>query len=431
MSSTTRIGLVAGASMLAVSTVTIAGAGQDYDARIAKLESELAQLRGDRAEARSEEVRALVNEALADADTRSSLLQSGMVAGWDNGFMLGSADGNYTLKLKGEMQVRFIANLRDNSNDDDTEYGFENARTRLTFAGNVVDQTWGYKVRGAFANGAGGTFGLEDAYITKSMDGMTVKFGQFKPQYLREENIGSGHQQAVERSLTNERYNQDYVQGVELGFAQDNFKASVAVHDGFGSRNSAAVNQQSEFAMNARADLLIAGNWAQFDDYAGWRGQEYGARVGAGVFMSKDAYGTANPNEAEMMGFTVDTQVEGDGWNVAAAFIYQTTDTGSAADPDEMAIVLQGGYFLTDDTEVFARYEWGDDDGTDGFEDLNVLTAGVNYYLAKHNAKLTFDVLFGMDPIGADNAAANNGVQADAANQDGQMAVRGQFQLLF
>ena len=430
MSSTTRIGLVAGASMLAVSTVTIAGAGQDYDARIAKLESELAQLRGDRAEARTEEVRALVSEALADADSRSSLLQSGMVAGWDNGFMLGSADGNYTLKLSGVMQVRFMADLRDNSGGDDTVYGFENTRTWLGFSGNVVDKSWGYKVKGAFGS-ADGVFDLEDAYVTKTMDGMTVKFGQLKPQYLREENIGAAHQQAVERSLANERYNQDYVQGVELGFAQDNFKASVAVHDGFGSRNSAAVDQQSEFAMNARADLLIAGNWAQFDDYAGWRGQEYGARVGAGVFMAKDAYGTVAANEAELMGFTVDTQVEGDGWNVAAAFIYQTTDTGSAGDPDEMAIVLQGGYFLTDDTEVFARYEWGDDDGTDGFEDLNVLTLGVNHYLAKHNAKLTFDVLFGMDPIGADNAAANNGVQADAANQDGQMALRGQFQLLF
>jgi hypothetical protein len=433
MSSTTRIGFVAGASMLAVSTVSLAGTGmdaQDYDHRIANLERQLAELRGDRSEVRSDEIRALVNEALADADTRSSLLQSGMVAGWDNGFMLGSADGNYTLKLKGQVQVRYVANLRDNSGDDDTEYGFEVRRSKLEFSGNIVDQSWGYKVRGAFDR-AGGGFELEDAYIEKKLDNMTVRVGQFKPQYLREENISSARQQAADRSLANERYNQDYAQGVQVAYAQDNFKVSGMVHDGFGSRNTSAVAQTSEFAFSGRADVLIAGNWKQFDDYAGWRGQEYGARVGGGFYFQKAAYGTAAANEAEVTGFTVDTQVEGDGWNVAAAFIYRSTDNGVAASVDEMAFVLQGGYFFTDNTELFARYEWGDDDGTDGFEDLSVITAGVNHYFDKHNAKLTVDVVFGLDPIGGDFASSGAGIQTDAANQDGQVAIRGQFQLLF
>lgn len=433
MSSTTRIGFVAGVSMLAVSTVGIAGTGidgQDYDTRIAKLERELAQLRGDRSEVRSEEIRALVNEALADADTRSSLLQSGMVAGWDNGFMLGSADGNYTLKFGGQIQTRFVANLRDDSGDDDTEYGFESRRTKLSFGGNVVDQSWKYHVRGAFDRSSG-NFGLEDAYIEKQMDNLSIRVGQFKPQYLREENIASKRQQAADRSLLNERYSQDYAQGVQVAYAQDNFKISGMLHDGFGSRNTPAVNQQSEFALSGRADVLLSGNWKQFDDFAGWRGQEYGVRVGGGFFFQKDAYGTAAANEAETTGFTVDTQVEGDGWNVFGAFIYQTVDTNGGNDPDQMGFVVQGGYFFTDNTEVFARYEWGDDDGTDGFEDLSVITAGVNHYLAKHNAKLTLDVVFGLDPIGADNASSGAGVQADAADQDGQVAVRGQFQLLF
>lgn len=438
MSSTTRIGFVAGASMLAVSTVSLAGTGtnaQDHDNRIANLERQLAELRGDRSEVRSDEIRSLVNEALADADTRSSLLQSGMVAGWDNGFMLGSADGNYTLKVKGQLQVRYVADLRDNSGADDTDYGFEIRRSKLEFSGNIVDQSWGYKIKGAFDR-SGGSFMLEDAYIEKKLDNMTVRVGQFKPQYIREENISSTKQQAVERSLANERYNQGFAQGVQIAYAQDNFKVSGMVHDGFGTGNTPAVGMQtSEFALNGRADLLVAGNWKQFDDYAGWRGQEYGVMVGGGFYFEKNAYGSAaTGTKAEITGFTVDTQVEGDGWNVAAAFIYQSTDASGAPSVDEMAIVLQGGYFFTDNTEVFARYEWGDDDGSDGFEDLSVITAGVNHYFDMHNAKLTVDVVFGLDPIGMGSggyASAGAGIQDDGANEDGQVAIRGQFQLLF
>lgn len=435
MSSTTRVGFVAGASMLAVSTVSLAGTGmdaQDYEARIMELERQVAQLRGDdRAEARTEEIRAIVNEALADADTRSSLLQSGMVAGWDDGFMLGSQDGAFTLRISGQLQTRFVANLREDSGDDDTEYGFETRRAKLSFSGNVVDSSWKYNVRGAFDR-TSGEFELEQASIDKVMDSMTIRFGQFKPLYLREETILSSKQQAVERSLANERYTQDYVQGIQVSWEQDNFKLAGAVHDGFGSRNTSAVDQQSEFAFNARADVLLAGNWSQFDDYAGFRGQEYGARVGGGFFWEKDAYGSsAVSNEAEQYGFTVDGQVEGDGWSAAAAFIWRTTDTDASGDPDEMALVVQGGYFVTDNDELFARWTYADDDGGDDFEEINVITAGWNHYLSGHDAKLSFDVVYALDSIGTDFATSGAGIQADAADEDGQLALRGQFQLLF
>ena len=61
-------------------------------------------LKGDNwmTEERAEEVRSLVRDVLADADTRASLLQSGMTAGYDDGFMIGSTDGNFlkTFQIK-------------------------------------------------------------------------------------------------------------------------------------------------------------------------------------------------------------------------------------------------------------------------------------------------------------------------------------------
>ncbi|MHC4103126.1 MAG: hypothetical protein ACYSW1_19845, partial [Planctomycetota bacterium] len=77
-------------------------------------------------EQRANEIRDLVQDVLADADTRASLLQDGMTAGWDKGFFLGSADGNWLLKIGGQIQVRYAASFQDKAPDgEDERYGFE------------------------------------------------------------------------------------------------------------------------------------------------------------------------------------------------------------------------------------------------------------------------------------------------------------------
>ena len=141
MSLTTRVGLLAGASAITLTGVSFAGTPQeDYEARIAELEAKVSELSGDNwmTEERAEEIRGVVSDVLADADTRASLLNSGMQMGYDNGFMLGSPDGNFSLKLNGHMQVRYVYNLQDGAPGIDTNRaGFENTRTRLIFTGNV------------------------------------------------------------------------------------------------------------------------------------------------------------------------------------------------------------------------------------------------------------------------------------------------------
>ena len=61
-------------------------------------------------EQRAEQVRGLVADVLADADTRSSLQGSGTLAGYDKGFFIGSADGNWKLKINYQLQVRWAYN---------------------------------------------------------------------------------------------------------------------------------------------------------------------------------------------------------------------------------------------------------------------------------------------------------------------------------
>ena len=86
----------------------------DLGAEIAALKSRIAQLEGEQGqtwlnERRAEEVKSLVKEVLADADTRASLLAEGATAGHDGGhFWVGSADGSFLLRVSGIIQIRHV-----------------------------------------------------------------------------------------------------------------------------------------------------------------------------------------------------------------------------------------------------------------------------------------------------------------------------------
>src|SRR5262245_4695897 len=120
MSLTTRVGLAGTAlTLTCVGTVYAAGeTNDDLAQRLAAAEAKIAAMEAASnqnwlTEQRATEIRGLVQDVLADADTRASLLQSGTTAGYDNGAVIGSADGNYLLRTNVLLQPRFIYNSND------------------------------------------------------------------------------------------------------------------------------------------------------------------------------------------------------------------------------------------------------------------------------------------------------------------------------
>lgn len=377
-------------------------------------------------ERRAEEVRALMQDVLADADTRASLLQSGMTAGHDGRFFLASSDGNFRLNVKGQIQVRYVYNFQDEGLDRHRS-GFENRRTKLEFSGHMVDPTWQYKIKGGFDRD-GGSLILEDAYVTKDFEnGWEIQVGQYKPPFLREELVSSSKLLLVERSLVNEERNQDFAQGVQLGYAADQFRFAAMISDGFGSRNVGALTEDVEFALTGRAELLLAGNWKQFEDFTSWQGEEFGFLFGGAAHYQKAEYGTVSGPEEEEFMWTLDASAEFGGANLFAAIVGRHLDV---ADADRYGIVVQGGVFLTEDWEIFGRYEWYDYDAT-SVEDLNTITVGVNRYWKKHNLKWTTDLGFGLDEVNPVFSSSGAGWRGDPADEDGQVVFRSQLQLLF
>ncbi len=214
----------------------------DEKSEVEALRDEVAQLRAELAavtqsedehwltEQRADEIRSLVHDVLADADTRASLLQSGMTAGYNKGFFIGSEDGNFKLQIGGQIQFRYVYNRRqgDPTGSNDTS-GFEVRRAKIKLKGHVFDPSWKYELSGAYDRD-GGSLELEDAIITKELnDNWFVRLGQFKAPFLREELVSSTAQLAVDRSLVNEEFNQDRSKGVELGYENDQWRAWLDV----------------------------------------------------------------------------------------------------------------------------------------------------------------------------------------------------------
>jgi len=439
---------------LAGTMAGVAGAGNQQDDVMSSLLSEVSALRErvaelegreDRAaEARREEVRGLVADALADAETRSSMLQSGATAGYDNGFFLGNEDDSFRLNIKGQLQLRFVASLQDDTADpsgDDTVYGFENTRTRFSFGGHVVDPSWKYFIWAGWTGN--GSSLLLDAWVSKDLgDGWSIKVGQFKLPTWQEWTLSETRQQFVERSVLDARFSQLYAQGVMASYAADNLRAHFAFSDGLRSWNNPyneapgatglGFDNATEYAFTGRVEWLLAGDWAGATDFNGFRGDEATSVIGGGIHYQRDEYGTAS-SETELIEFNIDGNFQFDGANVYGAFIWRSLDDGDSIDRDEMGLLVQGGYFLADDLELIARYEWGDLDGGGGVggDDLGILTVGATRFWARHALKWTTDVGVAFDPVDAQWLGGSRGFRADSEGEDGQVVIRSQLQLLF
>jgi hypothetical protein len=444
MNSMKRAGFIVSAATLSIGATTLGDVttdsnGEDLRAEIAALRAEVAQLRsGDDwlSEARADEMRMLVADVVADADTRASLQGSGSTAGWDNGFFLASADGNYRLNVGGVMQFRMVYSVMDDDPGiDNYKRAFENTRTKLDFSGHVIDPSWNYRVTMDFgdAEGSSGSATLQNAYFVKSWDnGWAIKGGQFKLPVLREESIESFHQLAVDRSLVNEAFNQDYSQGVALMYQGEAFGWGLAISDGAASRNTQAVATNptdTEFSFSTRIDWLASGAWEQFADFTSMPGSEMGMLFGGAVHYQNGEYGDIRSPELEIWQWTLDAQMEFDGANIFVAFVGTHTEGDGISDTDQYGLVVQGGMFLSDITELFLRYEWGDDDSS--ADDLSIITFGFNNYYAKHNLKSSVDFGFGINEVTSVWASPDVGWRANAPGNDGQFVLRAQMQLLF
>lgn len=410
------------------------------------------------------EIRSIVADVLADAEARTSFQDDAVIRGWNKGFRLESPDGNFLLKIGGQLQIRFVMN-RANGYATATptgstvivngtrqpggaayEWGLENRRVKLQFEGHVVDPTWTYRIKGAFERVAGGTMLLENAWIAKSLgNGIKIKVGQFKPAFMREEMVSSSKQLAVDRSLVNEYFNQGNSQGIEISWKNEDFKLSGWTGDGLGSRylGPARTNGQNtpwdqtatSYSFATRGEWKMAGAWAQFKDMSSRRGSEAGAMIGLAAAIQR-ANQNIPANGAVSLGITTDFTVDVSGASFFVSGTWANVAAGGGGGTNNpWGVTIQGGYFVMEDVEAFARYEYMDYDLQAQINPKTArfsgFTLGSNWFLTPA-VKFTADWTYNFDSLAAGGFQSNGiGLRPDRSGEVGQWALRAQLQLLF
>lgn len=444
--------------------------------------------------------RAYQAELAADAAARTSL-----AGGSRSGFAIASADGAGSLNIGFLAQMRYTANWRDDGGfdggtagvgvpaaigDNDFSHGFNWQRARLDFFGNIVNPQITYRVSGDFsdliAGGSGADFNLTWAYLQYDfeggMEGAFVRAGSMKLPLYWEEMVAPEYQLAAERSLTNEYFSQQYSEAILFGYQADAWRAMIAFSDGLatsGTQYNAA--GEADIAITGRAEVKFAGDWSQFEDFSSWQGSDYAVKVG-GAFhweqfgetgvnapsaTSTLSTGALSTGEGNIIAYTVDAAVEGNGWNLFAAFNgrYEETDlvagapAGTNDDVNDFGLVIQGGVFVTEQVELFGRWDaiYLDEDrfgaaAAAADDSFNFLTFGANYYFVpeSHALKATLDLVIALDEtdellpsgttlpagsvagvgaLGGSGAPSVTGLLGQ--NDDTEFLIRAQLQMLF
>lgn len=360
---------------------------------------------------------AFAAELASDAATRTSLLASEGGAGRDDkGFYIGQGDAK--LYVGGYIQFRFNATFRDtDTSSNDFTSGFENRRTRLIFSGNASKQL-SFLIQTEF-KGDGDTV-LKDAWAQyKFENGWALRFGQQKPSLLREELVSDLSQLAVERSVANAVFSQGRTQGIELSREWESFRLAAGIHDGLNADNTYYdAAKEADFAATARVEYKAAGEWKQFRDFSGWREDPFGVLIGAAAHYQTGGE-TGGTTDLELFEYTGDVSLEGSGWNAYAAFIGRHRDE-VAGEFDDFGLIVQGGVFVAEQVELFARYDVviPDDERAGDPDAFNTISFGGSYYLSpkSHAAQIRLQISWFLDAQSESivSTSTSTGVLADS-----------------
>jgi hypothetical protein len=471
MSLTKFVGLLAG------STLTLTGvsygaaeANNDTTAQINQLKAEIASLKaaqGDQwlTEQRAEQIRGVVQDVLADSSTRSSFQGAAATSGYDNGFFLSSADGNFKLKVNALEQVRFTwgngygATGNGPNADTNNQWGFENRRTQVFFSGNVVDPSWKYLVgmaidsqpdpyvRGSIYSLITGDpqFQLYYAQITKDLgDGFSVTVGQQNAAFtLQSQLFNAGMTQMGEYSIFEYAFGLGQQVGISAKWEKDAFRAMGGYYNaaytplGLGGAYQWNNDNNQSVALTGRAEFKMAGSWDQFSKESSFKGEEFGLVGGAGIFwQNARAQNDQPPYGFAPVGITVDANAKFGGFNAIAQVIWQNSYLFQDPNASTWGFNLQGGAFLTEDFELFAAWNYNNiGNFVESGIASNFLQLGGNWYFAKNNMKMSVLATVPLNAAagiqGANSAAGGSFGLVNEGNVGNNFGLVVQLQLMF
>ena len=502
-------------------TTAVDGGGATLEALLQRIDSlerknksldtqvaDLKALEGEKwlSEERAGQIRSVVEDVLADSESRASLRQDTMTAGWNDGFFLASPDGRFKLEVGGFIQPAFMWSSINPPESDKLDqlpnrYGFgSGGYNELIFKGHVFSPAIQFMVKTNFVfnqaisiernvgepnsqvqGSDSGNLTLLDAWVRINFsDNWSMRVGQYRLPYAREQLVVDQYQMGVSRSIVSRNYGLWYSQGIEFQFQGDDTRWNLSVDNGatdnvLGENLKAAgseplnnpwYSQQSSFSVNSRMEWKPFGAWNDFNSFTSPMGEQAGLLLGLAFHTQTTQpnyqYETTTTTTQEKNNWssaTIDGQWNFGGASIfASAFynyiysnqIYPADDLGAPPAGARLGAVNAYGFtfqpamYVDPKVEIFSRYEYANWSASDSEVlttaktnlpglgqqgPLSILTVGVNWYLDGQDLKWTTDVGTTIgSPVGASYIDTLAGWRGSS---EGEMVFRTRLQLIF
>ncbi len=387
--------------------------------RVAALENELAELKDDR----QEKLRQLENEGSSTAQRQEQAAevehelvatgtenQSTLVAGWDRGFFLGSADNRFRLEITGWIQPRFEYRSRPDAEDTSS---FLMRRVRLDFRGHVFDERITFRVMPELAR----TANLRDAWIDYEWNrAFQVRAGQFTVPFQWHRYVSPRRQHFAERGDPSETFG--FPTGRDIGVMahgrnEDNtFGYGVGVFDGAG-RNVGISNSSGNMG-SARVTWAALGELPREESDLGFSDQLQLSFLGGvqGAYRNEardwDLGRSPAPGNtrADWVSSTAGVGLRYRGFSqVLDGYLRRVDPDSPAVDSySGWAYMASTGYFVVPEKwELVGRWSQLRLDKDDRDTRQDELGLGVNWYVKGHDHKIRLNYFNGRSADGTEH----------------------------
>jgi len=240
-------------------------------AKIESLKDRLETLEADSVEAaRTEAVREVVRDLMADAGFRESLYPDIQQVGYDNGFYIKSSDEAFALKLNGFMRIRWTGQNRQTDNPrvpgrqkQDDINGFEIEDLYLFFRGHIHDPKLTYNIAVLGDTDQNHSWTTYYAFVNYQFaPELNFIAGLLELPHGRQQLVDRSFQQFVDRSLANEFFNLDRSIGFGFhGTLAKKLSYMVAAANGAGNPNDSPSQEEldTNFAIGGRLVAHLLG----------------------------------------------------------------------------------------------------------------------------------------------------------------------------
>ena len=419
---------------------------------------------------RAASIALLIEDVLADSDARANLQGNGAMMGWSDGFHLSSSDGQFSFQLGGLIQSQTMTRWQGVEPDgladyDQWRWGFGMSRAQLSFSGNAYGQGLEYYIEMGWGsadpynlNGQGAVMSprMWEAWLKFKLNSeMEIKIGQFNLPFTREALIRAPYQMAVFPTVIEYRMGLESTAAVEFDWKTKDKKFALSISNGSPAILQApiwgaidpvppwsALERDTLYAVTMRHEWKLLGNWEQFNQFTSPPGSERGIMIGLAGHRQNWESVSSDINvgfpEGTFWGITGDITMQFDGASLFASIIYERINN-FRVDPSALtslssefsSFVVQGSTYITNQSEIFTRWESGGPKNEDlGGDKLQILTVGMNHYLDGQDMKITADLGFSFGEVSLLMDNPETGWVADSERRN-QMIFRTQLQLMF